>query len=329
MSICAFDIGIKNLAFCIMTQNDKNIEIKKWELVNIHVAKYTCIGKLRGGGICGKPAKLSCKRNPQLLYCKCHHKQYVSLTCHIAIESKQSQCCYESASHKTCKKKSDKSIESKVYCDKHLEQMKKAFERNNKLTKIQGTSCMHASLFELGRIMYTTLDKYPEILLVDKIVIENQPSLKNPTMKSIEMMLFSYFIHRNYPNVKFVSPSGKLRINEILTQKVLSHCGAGTEKYDTTKELSIKYCSRIINDQTTTKKEELMEKLKASPKQDDLCDAFLHAYYHLIGNTGLSDPAFGEEILKYFEDMLTTKKQKKIERNKKNSEMEEKTVKLV
>lgn len=321
MSICAFDVGIKNLAFCVMQKEDKLIKVKQWELVNIFVSKHNCIGKLRGGGICGKPAKIMCKRNPQLIYCKSHQKQYVPLECQVD-ETAEKQCCYESASHKTCKKKNTQMLENKVYCHTHLEQMKKAFERNNKLTKIQGTSCMHASLFELGRIMYTTLDKYPEILQVEKVVIENQPTLKNPTMKSIEMILFSYFVHHNFSNVKFVSPSGKLRINEDLTKKVLANCKKD-DKYDVTKELSIQYCKYIINNLSTSK-DELLTKLEEAPKQDDICDAFLHAYYHMIGDYGLSSPTFANETLAYFDKMISNKQQRK---NKKIID-EKNTIKL-
>jgi len=34
----------------------------------------------------------------------------------------------------------------------------------------------------------------PQLLDVDLVVIENQPSLKNPQMKSIQMILYSYFL---------------------------------------------------------------------------------------------------------------------------------------
>jgi hypothetical protein len=38
------------------------------------------------------------------------------------------------------------------------------------------------------------LYEIPELLNVDIVIIENQPSLKNPKMKSIQMILYSYFI---------------------------------------------------------------------------------------------------------------------------------------
>jgi hypothetical protein len=38
------------------------------------------------------------------------------------------------------------------------------------------------------------LHEKPQLLDVDIVVIENQPSLKNPKMKSIQMILYSYFL---------------------------------------------------------------------------------------------------------------------------------------
>jgi len=38
------------------------------------------------------------------------------------------------------------------------------------------------------------LHEKPQLLDVDAVVIENQPSLKNPQMKSIQMILYSYFL---------------------------------------------------------------------------------------------------------------------------------------
>ena len=38
------------------------------------------------------------------------------------------------------------------------------------------------------------LHEKPQLLDVDIVVIENQPSLKNPQMKSIQMILYSYFL---------------------------------------------------------------------------------------------------------------------------------------
>lgn len=66
------------------------------------------------------------------------------------------------------------------------------------------------------------LQEIPQLLDVDHVVIENQPSLKNPQMKSIQMILYSYFIilgkavnigeFKNITNVDFCSASNKLKV---------------------------------------------------------------------------------------------------------------------
>jgi hypothetical protein len=66
------------------------------------------------------------------------------------------------------------------------------------------------------------LQEINELLNVDYVVIENQPSLKNPQMKSIQMILYSYFIilgkavnfgeFKNIKNVDFCSASNKLKV---------------------------------------------------------------------------------------------------------------------
>jgi len=67
------------------------------------------------------------------------------------------------------------------------------------------------------------LQEIPELLNVDYVVIENQPSLKNPQMKSIQMILYSYFLilgkivevgnTNNYiSTIDFCSASNKLKV---------------------------------------------------------------------------------------------------------------------
>lgn len=62
----------------------------------------------------------------------------------------------------------------------------------------------------------------PDLLDVDYVVIENQPSLKNPQMKSIQMILYSYFVilgkaidlggDHKICTIDFCSASNKLKV---------------------------------------------------------------------------------------------------------------------
>ena len=44
------------------------------------------------------------------------------------------------------------------------------------------------------------LDKYVDFMKAEYILIENQPCMKNPTMKSIQMILYSYFLIKGLKN---------------------------------------------------------------------------------------------------------------------------------
>lgn len=65
------------------------------------------------------------------------------------------------------------------------------------------------------------LNEYDFLLDVDAVVIENQPSLKNPKMKSIQMIVYSYFLmygkvlnnqENKINNIDFCNASNKLKV---------------------------------------------------------------------------------------------------------------------
>ena len=65
------------------------------------------------------------------------------------------------------------------------------------------------------------LDTYPSLLdNIQRVCIENQPTLKNPTMKTIQIILYSYFLIRGVTDKKenpvqlisFISATNKLKV---------------------------------------------------------------------------------------------------------------------
>lgn len=80
----------------------------------------------------------------------------------------------------------------------------------------------------LATQLYAHLDAHPWMLECDHIVLENQPCLTNPVMKSVQLLLFGYFMYRGVwteyvrrtaagedtrvlPHVALVSASNKLK----------------------------------------------------------------------------------------------------------------------
>ena len=62
---------------------------------------------------------------------------------------------------------------------------------------------------EVCKRLVIELDKHPDYLLSDRILIENQPCLMNPMIKSVQMMVFTYFI-MIYMNVNLMSYKKKV-----------------------------------------------------------------------------------------------------------------------
>lgn len=332
-SICAFDIGIKNLSFCILLKQDTKNIIKKWELIDLRNGTLECIGKNKKNEICGKKAIFSCFSNQKIAYCKNHASQYNYSEPIKIKKSKNTNKSKSKSKNKTdllcncmdintstkCNKEGCYQLDENIYCSEHYNQYKKS----HKLLKVKNISCMGEPLYDLGTHLYKKLDENGDILNVDKIVIENQPSLTNPTMKSISILLLSYFIMKKHPCVEFVSPSGKLKVNDTLTKQILLKCPSKSIKYAITKELGIKYSNILL--QSYESNDKWFDILNKSKKKDDLCDAFLHAFYHMYGNGFITSKTDIDALTKYFDEKIKTKKNNKI----KNTKDKENTIKLL
>ena len=123
----------------------------------------------------------------------------------------------------------------------------------------------------------------------DKYGLENQPSLKNPKMKSIQMLLFSYLSYYkiNNNNINLIHPKMKLSIIDKLTKDIIKSVPKN-KQYKITKELGIIITKYLINNYVDNK-EQWLEVLNDKTKRDDLCDSFLHGYYLVYGKDYLKN----------------------------------------
>jgi hypothetical protein len=227
MKILSFDVGIKNLSFCLL--NDTVIE--DWGILNICTDDVCDHKNAKTGQRCDKSVKFVCKNGG-------------------FSPISEFQVC---PAHKKLKKYSDK----KFKC-----QPKK---KNPMLGQ--------------GKRMVDTLQKKDNFLNVDLVVIENQPALKNPTMKSIQMILYSYFLIQGVTS-KTSSIDSIQMINA--RNKLKAYTGPPIEcsikdKYKKTKFLGIEYCKQMIVDQD----EQWLNLFSNSKKKDDLADAYLQGIYVL------------------------------------------------
>ena len=129
--------------------------------------------------------------------------------------------------------------------------------------------------------LYNYLDGHDELTKVDKVLIENQPCMKNPTMKSVQIIVYSY-----YMRLKMVSPTMEVRfisaLNKLKKFKPEDY-GLDLEKYKSKytrrKKLGVAACKALILDNN-----EMLEFYNSSKKKDDLADTYLQAHHYINNN---------------------------------------------
>ena len=293
MKVISWDIGIKNLAYCILEENN-NIEdpfkIYKWEKINLLENNFTCCGFIdndKNNLECCSPCTYEYKLFEKSYYfCNLHKLQYTKiyenekkLLDNTTNDSNVECDCLIKKNGIKCKKTSIINYNNINYCSTHLNSLKKKL--NNNIVKIvQNANKTPIEKIKLN--MIKKLDSLNHILNVDKVLIENQPALKNPKMKAIADTLYTWFLIRGIvdkkiiQNILYISPSNKLKINNDNTIMLLSNTKNDTEKYKLTKELGILYCQQLIKNN-----EKYKEIFNSYKKKDDLADAYLQGIYYI------------------------------------------------
>uniref|UniRef100_A0A6C0LYB4 Mitochondrial resolvase Ydc2 catalytic domain-containing protein n=1 Tax=viral metagenome TaxID=1070528 RepID=A0A6C0LYB4_9ZZZZ len=241
--IISIDVGIKNLAYCIMeiTTDNKDphqFNIHQWGIINILDEKLnnclTCSNYI-GNKICGKII--------------CNSVQLPS-------GEKIGFC-------------------DKIRCQKF---MINSYEKKQ-IKKFKKPTCKNTSLLELATILLNKLNNLKIEVPIDEVVIENQPVLKNPTMKSIQMIIFSFFVQNGIIN-------NDSKINNIILfsarNKLKTYDGPKIDashlknKYSQRKFLSVEYTKYFIKN---------VDKwnvfFNSHKKKDDLADCFLQGLHYL------------------------------------------------
>ena len=138
-------------------------------------------------------------------------------------------------------------------------------------------------LIHLSRSIFSELNKYPHFLDAVDIIIENQPVLKNPTMKSIQMVLYSYFISKEtngkkFDNMVLISASNKLKVYNGPKDEEIEKINKIKSKYTRNKKLAIEHCKKLVTDN------KWLDFFNNFSKKDDLADAYLMCRYYLLKN---------------------------------------------
>jgi len=243
-TVLSFDIGIVNLAYCLMEvssevstegeSQNKKLRILDWNVLDISGNASCCL--------CTKRSSNYVVLNPSttLYYCTTHTKNYAK----------------------------------KHYPAKEV----------HKITSI-GTK----NLDELGAELYRRLEGIQSFRRkIDCVLFENQPAFKNPKMKSIQMILYSYFLLKRTLGDPVMSV-GELRF--YIAKRKLEIKGVGVDaslfnkkEYGDRKVLG-KIIAKTILDKIGDQSN--LARLCEFKKQDDMCDSFIQGVEYLQ-STGIS-----------------------------------------
>ena len=299
MKIISFDIGIKNMAYCILSEIS-GLSVLDWNVLNLmdseepsrtcsHLIPPKTKKSKELPKLCGKAAKY---HKSDVCYCEKHSKIN---TAHI-VPTKQ-MCPGALKKMKVDEllmfgnslfifsnvENPEKLRRAELLA--HLEAFFKA-KCYEPIIKKQAVSAGDIDLVKIGKNMKIALNQVLETHNdITHVVIENQISPIANRMKTIQGMLAQYFIMTNEgANIVFVSSANKLKQfapkleNTMSKKKEIDQTSTINANYKQHKIDGVAFCSRIIenNPGLWTWKESLNTK-----KKDDLADCFLQGLWYL------------------------------------------------
>jgi hypothetical protein len=315
MNIISFDVGIKNMAYCIFSIENNVVSIKDWNVLNLmdekeESKKCNCIINKKKVKGTNKKQKIDPENIPKECTHNAKYMKNENYYCEKHAKSQQDYLPYD----KECSPiqlKKKKLEELKTLCNKYLIShdeynctiqysnktnilnVLQAFYKNRVLEPIKElktTSARETDIISIGRNMRTLLDGLVHIREINHVIIENQISPIANRMKTIQGMLAQYFIMKegecSQPiYIEFVSSFNKLkdfshlRYNEKENMEDrIGNPSEGGNHYKSNKKDSILICSQFLTQNSYLST--WIEKMNAK-KKDDLADCFLQGIWYL------------------------------------------------
>ena len=277
MIILSFDVGVKNLALCLLHINNPNeihtLEIKDWDVIDLscddNISKNTLkCNQLIKNKACSRPAKFTYKND-----------YFCGICC------KKKDCFVQYGSYnidKVNKLKKDNLIN---LFEKHqIEYNKKTkktdmldifilFIENNCFQTILSKNVKDISLIDIGRNLQKKMDLCLEKwnTKIDYVIIENQISPIANRMKTLQGMITQYFIMKSDARIEYVSSENKLK----------NFGDIDTSSYKDRKKASIHIVENMLTHNTYNIKNHWKLLFNESKKKDDLTDTFLQALWYI------------------------------------------------
>lgn len=306
MKIMSFDIGIKNMAYCILDVSS-SISIQNWDVLNLmdidtspmHQCSCVTIPKSKKltPKSCIKPASYQKKGK---YYCAKHAKdstEYLIPTKQRTLtflrKQKNEDLSRIGNSHMLFLSGVPKTKKDMIDTI-HTFYENTCFE-NLVLNKSKNAG--ETELIHIGKNMKTLLNQVADIENITHVVIENQISPIANRMKTIQGMLAQYFIMKNTDtDIEFVSSSHKLNQFKDITGFSLptktvnekschandnvttASASASASAYREHKKGGVEYTRQILTKNPVF--ENYKDALLDTKKKDDLADSFLQGLWY-------------------------------------------------
>ena len=269
MKIISFDVGIKNLACCVVEvcpENNNSSKILYWDVINLTnptIHPPCCID--------------SCKQTVKHFL---HNSEYYYCTRHGKKNNNNHIILSDDLHLAKLKKLSQKELFLKA-TEFHLEP-KKPISKKQLLSMIETYIQCHylipippekkaseMDLISVGKEMCRAFEEKLQCFgHYDYVIIENQISPIANRMKTVQGMIAYHFIMRNpASHIQFISASNKL--NTFTDDKIENYGDRKKAAVDISKQLLNKYAGFS----------EYKNYLDKNGKKDDLADCFLQLLY--------------------------------------------------
>lgn len=260
-TIAAFDLGIKNLSYCVATFDASGglVEIKRWANLNLladgaESQSQTRCGILIAGRVCGGPASYQDRPLAKLFCKKCAKKSAKPV---LELESTKLPDWRAWAPLNLT------SAEAKKLKKSELEDRAALI----RLMPYKAPKAKGVSLQTILAGMETCMDaELQHLAAASRIRIENQPSEFAPHMKSIQIMLFTLIDHRLRREKAW---TGTIEFANAGVKTRGTDAGTGKDAKRSRKLAAIAKVTAVLGPS------EKLTWWQSQAKQDDLADAFL------------------------------------------------------
>lgn len=287
--LISFDIGIKNMAYCLMDASNGDLSILSWEVLNLMVdedsvstnivccTEQTKATKQKPASTCGSPAKFTkgekcyCMKHAKTSTYRMPNKNYTE----VGLKKKKVDELQKIASGNF--------VEFPQGClKKEMVDTLTAFFAKNTLDPIvvsKKKAAGDVDLICIGRNMKRRLDQIQNMEQITHVIIENQISPIANRMKTLQGMLTQYFIMRGRPDIciEFISSANKLKgFREKDTQEDKKNA------YKKHKTDGIAICREFLEANPVWQEWNIRFNDKSlGSKKDDLADSFLQGIWYL------------------------------------------------